>query len=141
MLRSALAIVSSLRLGMGIKETFERKVRSALVITVAGVLLFVAAMWGLVTAHFALLDAGFSAVVASAIVAAALFLASMLTLAALPLVARPHRSRLVRAVDKEGPAGAVHVMDEQVGRMIQQVGPLGILATAFAIGLVAGRRR
>lgn len=141
MLRSVLALMSSLRLGVGLKDAVQRRIRSAIIVAVACLFVFIAALWGLLTAQFAMLEAGFSGVVASAIIALGLFLAGMATFALLPLANRRHRSKFRRAVEDEGAAGAVNVVDHQVGRMIQQVGPLGVLATAFAIGLVVSRRR
>lgn len=140
MLRSALAMASSVRIGAVIKESLERRMRTAILIAIAAGLALVAAMWGLVAGYFALLTWGFSNVQAAGIVAMALFLCSMLVLALRPLMERRRKRPLARAIEQHGAAGAVGLVDEQVGRVVQQVGPLGVLVAAFAIGLAAGRR-
>ena len=73
MLRSALALLSSLQIGLRIKESVERSLRQAVVIAVAVVVLIAAAAFGLLAAYQALiLSYGFTPAEAAGIIAAAL---------------------------------------------------------------------
>jgi hypothetical protein len=56
MLRTALALLSTLQIGARIKDSFERSLRQALVIAVAAVLLIAAAVFGLLAAYHALIS-------------------------------------------------------------------------------------
>ncbi|HEX9753965.1 MAG TPA: hypothetical protein VGA46_11055, partial [Methyloceanibacter sp.] len=86
MLRSALALLSSLQIGLRIKESVERSLRQAIVIAVAAIVLIAAAAFGLLAAYHALvLSYGFTPTEAAAILAAALALLGVLILATLPL--------------------------------------------------------
>ena len=86
MLRSALALLSSLQIGLRIKESIERSVRQAIVIAVAVAVLIAAAVFGLIAAYQALiLSYGFTPIEAAGIIAAALLLLGLLSLATLPL--------------------------------------------------------
>ena len=77
MLRSALALLSSLQVGLRIKESIERSLRQAIVIAVGVAVLIAAAAFGLVAAYQVLiLSYGFTPVEAAGIVAAALFRSS-----------------------------------------------------------------
>lgn len=138
MLRTALALLSTLQIGARIKESFERSLRQAVVIAVAVVLLIAAAAFGLLAAYQALLIYQFSAVEAAGIVAAALLLVGLLVLATLPLFGkkpkRPSGGPL--AATGEG----VGLIDQGLGKAVQQVGPLPLVAVAFLAGLFAGRR-
>jgi hypothetical protein len=88
MLRSALALLSSLQVGLRIKESVERSLRQAVVIAAAAVVLIGAAAFGLLAAYQALIAHGFTPAEAAGIVAASLALIGVLILATLPLVAR-----------------------------------------------------
>jgi len=75
MLRSALALLSSLQIGLRIKESVERSLRQAIVIAVAVIVLIAAASFGLLAAYHALvLSYGFTPPEAAGILAAALAL-------------------------------------------------------------------
>ena len=140
MLRSALALLSSLQVGLRIRESIERSVRQAVVIVIALVILVIAALFGLFAVYQLLLERyGFSPAEAAGIVAAALFLLSMLVLATLPLFApRPKREAPSIAV---AAGEGMNVLDQGVGRAMQQVGPITMLAMAFVAGILASRHR
>jgi hypothetical protein len=139
MLRSALALLSSLQIGVRIKESVERSLRQAIVIGVAAVVLIAAAAFGLVAAYHALIAGGFTPAEAAAIVAASLALLGVLILATLPLFGRRRKAPppSIPAAMGEG-AGLI---DQSVGRAMQQIGPVGILAIAFLAGVLLSRRK
>ena len=140
MLRSALALLSSLQVGLRIKESIERSVRQAIVIAIALAILLAAIAFGLVAVdQWLIAHYSFSPAHAAGIVAVFLFLLSMLVLATLPLFApRPKR----RAPSMSVAAGeGVGLIDQGVGKAMQQVGPITLLAIAFVAGILASRRR
>jgi len=86
MLRSALALLSSLQVGLRLKESVERSLRQAVVIAVAIVVLLFAAAFGLVALYNVLVsNHGFAPAEAAGTLAAALVLLGVLILATLPL--------------------------------------------------------
>src|SRR5512143_1401017 len=94
MLRSALALLSTLQVGLRIRESIERSVRQAAVVAGALVSLIIAVLFGLVSVYQLLIGHyGFTPAEAAGIIAGALFLLSMLVLGTLPLLAprRPKR--------------------------------------------------
>jgi hypothetical protein len=140
MLRSALALLSSLQIGLRIRESIERSLKQAIVVAVAVVVLIAAAAFGLVAADQALiLSYGFTPVEAAGIVAAALALLGFLILATLPLFGRKQK------VQAPGPMAAANeglgLIDQGVGKAMQQVGPVTLLAIAFIAGVVLSRRK
>jgi hypothetical protein len=139
MLRSALALLSSLQIGLRIKQSIERSLRQAVVVAVAAVVLIAAAAFGLLAAYQALIAHGFTPAEAAGIVAAALALLGVLILATLPLFARKRKPQApsILATGTEG----VGMLDQGVGKAMQSVGPVGLLAIAFIAGLLASRRK
>jgi hypothetical protein len=139
MLRSALALLSSLQIGLRIKESIERSLRQAIVVAVAAVVLIAAAAFSLLAAYQALIAHGFTPAEAAGIVAAALALLGGLILATLPLFARKRKPQApsMLATGTEG----VGMLDQGVGKAMQSVGPVGLLAIAFIAGLLASRRK
>jgi hypothetical protein len=141
MLRSALALLSSLQIGLRFKESVERSLRQAVVIAIAAVILIGAAAFGLLAAYQALIAVyGFTPAAAAGIIAAALAVVGVLILATLPLLARrPKRQQApsVLAATGEG----VGLLDQGVSKAMQQVGPVTLLAIAFVAGILASRRR
>ena len=140
MLRSALALLSSLQIGLRIKESIERSLRQAIVIAVAVVVLIAAAAFGFVAAYQALiLSYGFTPVEAAGILAAALALLGFLILATLPLFGRKRKATAPSMMASAGEG--VGMLDQGVGKAMQQVGPVGLLAIAFIAGVVLSRRK
>jgi hypothetical protein len=140
MLRSALALLSSLQIGLRIKESIERSLRQAIVIAVAVVVLIAAAAFGLLAAYHALvLSYGFTPPEAAGIIAAALALLALLILATLPLFARKRKAPAPSMMASAGEG--VGMLDQSVGKAMQQVGPVGLLAIAFIAGVLLSRRK
>ena len=138
MLRLVLAAISSLQLGTRIKDAIEKSVKKAVIYAIAGVVLLYAIAFGLVAGYHALIVYGFTTVESAGIVAAALVVLALIVLAFIPLVTRekPQQQRLVDA-----PAEGMAMVEQGVGKAMQQVGPLTLLVIAFAAGLLASRRR
>jgi uncharacterized membrane protein (DUF485 family) len=139
MLRTALALLSSLQVGLRIRESIERSVRQAIVVALALVILIVAVLFGLFAAYQLLIGHGFTPAAAAGIIAASLFLLSMLVLATLPLFA-PRPKRAMPSMTMAAGEG-MSMIDQGVGRAMQQVGPITMLAIAFVAGILASRRR
>ena len=140
MLRAALALLSTLQIGARIKESVERSLRQAAVVAVAAVLLLAAVVFGLIAAYQALVSIyQFDAVEAAAIMAGVLLVIGLIVLAIVPSMGRPAKeapapSRLASTAD---PAALI---DQGVGKAMQQVGPVPLLVAAFLAGIFAGRR-
>ena len=140
MLRSALALLSSLQVGLRIREAVERSLRQAAVVAIAAILLIGAAAFGLFAAYQTLvLSHGFAPPEAAGIVAAALALVGVLILAMLPLFARKRKPEAPSALAAAGEGAGL--LDQGVGKAMQQVGPVTLLAIAFIAGILAGRRK
>jgi hypothetical protein len=141
MLRTALALLSSLQVGLRIKESIERSIRQAIIIAVAVVVLLFAAAFGLDAAYSVLItNHGFTSAEAAGIIAAALLLLGLLVLATLPLFAR--RRPQTQAPSVAAAAGqGIGLVDQSVGKAMQQVGPVTLLAIAFIAGVLTSRRR
>jgi hypothetical protein len=140
MLRSALALLSSLQIGLRFKESVERSLRQAVVMVIAVTVLIGAAAFGLLAAYQALMAVyGFTPAAAAGIIAAALALVGVLILATLLLARRPKRQPppSVLAATGEG----VGLLDQGVSKAMQQVGPVTLLAIAFVAGILASSRR
>ena len=140
MLRTALALLSTLQIGARIKDSLERSLRQAAIVAVAVVLLIAAAVFGLIAAYQALVSIyQFDAVEAAAIMAGVLLVIGLIVLAIVPSMGRapkeaPAPSRLASTAD---PAAMI---DQGVGKAMQQVGPVPLLAIAFIAGVLFGRR-
>lgn len=139
MIRSAFALLSTLQIGARIKDSVERSLRQAMLIGLAVAVLVVAAMFGLLAAYQSLvLVFQFSPTEAAGIAAMALLLVGLLILAALPAFggSRKH-SKPVRVIEAGEGLGFV---DQSLGKVMQQVGPITLIAVAFVAGLLASRR-
>jgi hypothetical protein len=139
MLRFVMMAVSSLQLGTRIKETIERSVKKAVIIAIAAVIVLFAIAFGLVAGYQALIVYGFTAVAAAGIVAGALVALALIVLAFIPVVTRQKKTQPQSLM--EAPAEGMAMIDQGVGKAMQQVGPLTLLVVAFAAGLLASRRR
>jgi hypothetical protein len=139
MLRAALALLSTLQIGARIKDQFERSLRQAVVIAVAAVFLLAAAVFGLLAAYHGLISHyQLSAMEAAAIMAGALLLIGLVTLATVPLIGRQPKRSKARPLVTAG--GGVGLIDQGLGKAVQQIGPLPLLAIAFIAGILAGRK-
>ena len=140
MLRSVIALLSSFQIGLRIKESVERSLRQAAVVAIAAILLIGAAAFGLFAAYQTLvLSYGFAPPGAAGIIAAALAFFGVLILATLPLLARKRKPEAPSALAAAGEG--VGLLDQSVGKAMQQVGPVTLLAIAFIAGLLASRRK
>jgi hypothetical protein len=106
---------------------------------VAAVVLIAAAAFGLVAAYHALIANGFAPAEAAGIVAGALALLGALILATLPLFGRPRKTQAPSLPASMGEGAGL--IDQSVGKAMQQVGPVGILAIAFLAGVLLSRRK
>ena len=142
MLRAAMALLSTLQIGARIKETFERSLRQAAVIAVAVVLLIAAAVFGLIAAYHALLSIyQLDAAEAAAIMAGVLLLVGLIALAVVPMVGRqPKRAADPSPLVSTG-GDPTAMIDQGVGKAMQQVGPVTLLVIAFIAGIVLSRRK
>lgn len=140
MLRIALSLISSLQIGARIKNAVERSVKKAVIITIAAVIFLFAIGFGLVAGYQALIAIyGFTAVEAAGIVAGALVVLALIVLAFIPILNRPKKTATQSLAS--APAEGMAMIDQGVGKAMQQVGPLTLLVLAFAAGLLASRRR
>ena len=137
MLRAAMALLSTLQIGTRIRESFERSLRQAAIIAVAVVLLVSAAVFGLIAAYHALVSIyQFDAVEAAAIMAGVLLLVGLIVLAVASSMGRAPK-RPAPLVSTPDPTAMI---DESLGKAMQQVGPVPLLAVAFIAGVLFGRR-
>lgn len=139
MLRLILTAVSSLQIGTRIKDAVERSVKKAVIIAIAAVIALYAIAFGLVAGYQSLIVYGFTAVAAAGIVAGALVVLALIVLAFIPIVTRQKKTEAPSLM--EAPAEGMAMIDQSVGKAMQQVGPLTLLVAAFAAGLLASRRR
>ena len=139
MLRLALSLLSSLQIGARLKQSFERSLRLAAVVAVAIIILLAAAGFGLLAAYQALISLyQFNSVEAAGIIAAALAMLGVLVLASVELLGRKPRRALPTALTTtEGNLGLV---DQGLGKAMQQVGPVTLLVIAFLAGVLASRK-
>ena len=142
MLRAAMALFSTLQIGARIKESFERSLRQAAVIAVAVVFLVAAAVFGLIAAYHALVSIyQFDAAEAAAIMAGVLLLVGLIVLAIAASMGRPPKQPPARAPAPLASVGdPTAMLDQGVGKAMQQVGPVPLLAVAFIAGVLFGRR-
>ena len=121
-----------------IKSAVATLLRKAILIATAIVVLLFAVAFGLVAAYQALIDVGgFTPIEAAGIVGGFLVGLGFLVLAVLPLVAKTNRAEpeLISA-----PGKGLAIVDKGLAKATGQIGALPVLAIAFAVGLLAGRR-
>jgi len=139
MLRAALALLSTFQVGSRIKESVERSLRQAAVLAVAVVLLVAAAVFGLIAAYHALVTFyQFDPAEAAGIMAGVLLFVGLIVLAIASSMGRkPKRATPSPLASTPDPAA---MLDQGVGKAMQQVGPVPLLAMAFIAGVLFGRR-
>jgi hypothetical protein len=139
MLRLALSLLSSLQIGARLKQSFERSLRLAAVVAVAIIILLAAAGFGLLAAYQALISLyQFNSVEAAGIIAAALAMLGVLILASVELLGRkPRRAPPTVLTTTEG---NMSLVDQGLGKAMQQVGPVTLLVIAFLAGVLASRK-
>jgi hypothetical protein len=138
MLRLAFSLLSSLQIGARLKQSFEHSLRLAAVVAVATVILLAAAGFGLLAAYQALVSVyQYNSVEAAGIIAAALALLGILVLSVELLGRKPRRAPPIALTTTEGNLGLV---DQGLGKAMQQVGPTTLLVIAFLAGVLASRK-
>ena len=140
MLRLALSLLSSLQVGARIKQSFQRSLRQAVAIAAAIIVLTGASAFGLFAAYQILVASyAFTPAEAAGIIAGALLLLGLFLFALVPLLGRQQAKPEASAASTlaEGVAG----IDQQLGKAMQQVSPITLVAIAFIAGLLASRRR
>lgn len=139
MLRLAFSLLSSLPIGARLKQSFEHSLRLAAVVAVVIVILLAAAGFGLLAAYQALVSVSqYNSVEAAGIIAAALALLGILVLISVELLGRkPRRAPPPALTTTEGNLGLV---DQGLGKAMQQVGPVTLLVIAFLAGVLASRK-
>lgn len=140
MFNLALSLLSSLQAGTRIKESFERSLRQAVIALIAAVVLIAAAAFGLIAAYHALISVyGFTPAAAAGILAALLAVLGLLIL--LLMRAPVHKAERVIQQPFESAGQGLGLIDQGLGKAMQQTGPLTLLAIAFVAGVLASRRR
>lgn len=141
MLRTALALLSTLQVGARIKESVERSLRQAAIVAVAVVFLLAAAIFGLIAAYQALVSIyQFEPVEAAGIMTGVLLVIGLIVLAFVPTMGREPKkpARPPSPLASVGDPGAM--IDQGMGKAMQQVGPVPLLVAAFLAGLFVGRK-
>ena len=139
MLRLALSLLSSLQIGARLKQSFEHSLRLAAVIAIAAVILLAAAGFGLLAAYQALVSLyQYNSVEAAGMIAAALALLGVLVFAYVPLLGRKARRAPPTALTAT--KGNMGLVDQGLGKAMQQVGPVTLLVIAFLAGVMASRK-
>lgn len=138
MLRALISSLSSLRTVDRIVQTAKRLMRQSAVIAVASALFLMAVAFLLVLAYQALMAVYDLTPMASAgILSGALILSAMLALAVLPLMEPKQDHRPMLSLAQNDAADAIN---GALRSSMRQVGPITLLAAAFAAGLLASRR-
>lgn len=143
MLRGLLGLLSTAQLGARLKISAERLFRQAAILSVAAIVFIAALVFGLIAAYQGLVFSfGFSEPEAAAIMALILLLLSILVWAMVPPMNSPPRRRAVVAQrpEVEYVTQGLGYVDQSVGAVMQQTGPLPLLGIAFVAGLLASRR-
>ena len=141
MLRTALALLSTLQIGARIKESVERSLRQAAIVAVAVVFLIAASVFGLIGAYQALVsNYQFEPVEAAAIMAGVLLLIGLIVLALVPTMGREPKKPVRATSPLASTPDPAAMIDQGVGKAMQQVGPVPLLVAAFLAGIFAGRR-
>ena len=141
MLRTALALLSTLQIGARIKESIERSLRQAAVVAVAAVLLIAAAIFGLIAAYQALVSIyQFDAARGGGDHGGVLLLIGLIVLGN-RAVDGPAAESGARPYPLASAGDPAAMIDQGVGKAMQQVGPVPLLAIAFIAGLLASRRK
>lgn len=138
MLNLALTLLSSLQMGARLKHTIDRSLRFAAIAAIAAILLLIAVAFGLLAAYHALITVyGFSQAGAAGTLALILAVLGVAILVVLRLTARERQAERPVVSPIEGLA----LVDQGLGKALQQVSPLTLVAIAFAAGLLASRRQ
>jgi hypothetical protein len=133
MLRSARALLSMMRVGGRVRQSFDRWLWQALITVVAVAFFIAAAAFGLLAAYRELILI-YQPIEAAILMALALTLLGLLSLGSLQLM-RPRREAGDFVSRVEG-----NPIQATVSGAIRQIGPFPLVLIAFAGGILAGRR-
>ena len=136
MLRLALSVLSSMQTGARMKQSVEQSVRRAVLVAAAIVVLLFAFAFGLIVLYHTLVLYDFSPISAAGLIAGVLAVIGLVILLIGLHKPRPKQPDFVNA-----PAEGLAMVDQSVNKAMNQVGPLTLLAVAFAAGLLASRRK
>jgi hypothetical protein len=132
MLRSALALLSTLQVGGRFRQSFDRLLQEALIVAVAVVFLIAAAAFGLLAAYRELLSI-YPPPEAGVVMALTLLFLGLLIFGLLALKRKPTRSPI-------SPGQVLNPIDRSMRNALRQIGPFPLVLIAFVAGILAGRR-
>ncbi|MGA7374648.1 MAG: hypothetical protein WBE89_14255 [Methyloceanibacter sp.] len=135
MLRSALALLSTLQVGGRVKQSFDRLLRQALIVVIAAAFIVAAAVLGLLAAYRELVTI-YPPPEAALLMALLLLLLGLLALAVLPLIVpsvKPRRNFVA-------PRQAIVTTNGGMRQAVRYIGPFPLVLIAFAAGVLASRR-
>jgi len=141
MLRILMGVLSSLRLGAQVRAELQAIKRQSIVVTIAVLFLVMAIAFGLVALYHVLIDVcGFSVLASAGIMTGSLFVIAVLIFLSRSLF-RPRKSKPKPQAMLDAGTDGLLMVEKSVDKAMQEVGPLTLLAVAFAAGLLASRRR
>jgi hypothetical protein len=135
MLRSALALLSTLQVGGRVRQSFDRLLRQALIVVVAGAFIVAAAVLGVLAAYRELVTI-YPRPEAALLMALLLLLLGLLALAVLSLIG----PRLKPRRNFAAPRQVIVTTNGGVRQAVRYIGPFPLVLIAFAAGVLAGRR-
>lgn len=143
MLRSLLRYGAPVIAGQALKRRVKSHARRLAGYSVAALFFLVAAVFALIALHAWLIDLQFSNLSAAAIIAAGCAGAGLLVLVA-GAVARSRTKGTMTTGEhsgfmQTGQGSTVGELDKQMGTLVDQIGPMKLLAIAFSIGMAASR--
>jgi uncharacterized membrane protein (DUF485 family) len=141
MLRSLLRTALPLAARRGLKTALRRFGRNAAAWLIAVLFLVAALVFALIALYGVLLQTQLTAPAAAGIMAGGLVAAAVLVLAILTIRNRRDTRAGATASNPHNIEDTIASADRQATRLMQQIGPAGLLVAAFAIGVSAGRNR
>lgn len=141
MLRTFLRIALPLAAQQGLKSTFGSLRRQAALLLAAAFLLGAAFVFGLIAVYALLRGAGFPVEGAAGILAGALAGTAVLMLAVNAYRNKRGTSRFKSSLSSMSDSSPLEMADQQANKLMRKVGPVSLLAAAFAIGLTVARRK
>ena len=135
MLRSALALLSTLQVGGRFRQSFNRWLRQAFIVLVAAAFIVAAAVLGLLAAYRELVTI-YPPPEAALLLALLLLFLGLLALAVSPLIApkvKPRRHFVT-------PRQAIVSKNGGMRHAVRYIGPFPLVLIAFAAGVLAGRK-
>ncbi len=136
-----MGVLSSLQLRAQLKEKLDAIKRQTIAVVIALILLIAAIVFGFIALYHVLSDIwGLSAAASAGIMAGSLLVLALIVLAVLPLFGPKKPKPKPQAMFDAGNESLL-LAEKSVSKAMTDVGPLTLLALAFAAGLLASRRR